>query len=354
MKKLLFILPALTIWHIAAQRFTAEIAPFAQDKRAAVSISFDDGSYGQFKYAFPLLEKYGIKATFSAVGEWTRDSVSPSAEPGMFTINKMGWNELRTLARAGHEIAAHGFRHRKYLRNGTVKSIADDMRKAKFLIEQHIRRPVVTLHYPYSFTSDSIIKAARTAGFLFGRTGSGTGDNFNSYEGFNPYLLRSIAFLNDTLPGIDSLRTILRAAEGKWVILMYHHLFTPRSKPVHIMRHHGVNHTYTVFPSKFERHLRLLQQFDYWIAPEEAVGKYMYERLHTRLKTRRRCGRYKIRTVSSFDTDQYDEPLWLIVKLPWKKVKIKGSLRDGILTLNGSLKIPVRPGSTIIIRKMKE
>ncbi|MBD1385522.1 polysaccharide deacetylase family protein [Mucilaginibacter rigui] len=66
MKKLLF--PFITGCFIAnlcnAQAGKTEITRWQDDKKGAVSITWDDGSINQFKVALPLLNSYKLPATF--------------------------------------------------------------------------------------------------------------------------------------------------------------------------------------------------------------------------------------------------------------------------------------------------
>jgi len=332
----------------------AQITPFFHDKKAAVSISFDDGSYTQYRFAYPMMERYGIKGTFSTVGQWTKDTATYSTEPGVFSILKMGWKELNELAGHGHEIAAHGYMHLRYPALAPAAEIARDMRRIKDSIEKRTGRPVYTLHYPYSFTTDSIKKATRLAGYLFGRTGTYLGKFYNDYESFDPYLLTSVAYLNDTLPSLDSLRTILDGATGKWVILMHHHLFPRRSKEMQHMISYDVQHTYSVYPATFEKQLQLITSYDYWTAPVGTIGRYMYERLHTHVHTKRERNQWEIWLEPGYDTTVYDHPLTVRIKVPWKKVIVSGSLSDGKKRVdNHTLMVDALPGSRIIIRRSR-
>jgi peptidoglycan/xylan/chitin deacetylase (PgdA/CDA1 family) len=72
-------------------------APFAwpESKRAAISLSFDDGRASQIRNGLPLFRKYGVKATFY---------VTPAA------VEK-GVNDWKRAAADGHEIGNHTVSH---------------------------------------------------------------------------------------------------------------------------------------------------------------------------------------------------------------------------------------------------
>ena len=335
---------------MAAQDFSVEIAAWRGGKSGAVSVSFDDASYTQYEYAFPVLEKYGLTASFSLVGEWTRDTASYSAEPGMFQIKKMGWREIRELSARGYEIAAHGYHHVRYGKHLPADTLAKSMKQIKSLIEKHIAKPVYTMHYPYSFTSDNIVEGAKRAGYILGRAG---GQDYNTYENFNPYLLKSQAVLNDTIPNTTDFQNIIKQAEGKWLILMYHHLFPADSKEMQILKHHKVLHTYSVFPATFDRQMKMVAASGYWVDTEANTGRYMIERQHTKIRFKKFCNTLRIKTKTDLDTKIFNVPLTLSVKVPWQKVKVKGGIKPGIYEVkNGQLFIDILPGKTLIIKKI--
>ena len=330
--------------------FSATFTRWYNDKPGAISVTFDDASYTQYEYAYPVLERYKIKATFSLVGEWTHDNPSYSAEPGIFEIKKMGWRQIRELSRNGHEIAAHGYVHRKYGKRTNTDILAEQMTKIKSLIESKLKKPVYTLHYPYSFTSDSIISAAKKAGFLFGRT-QGT-KKYNTPDSIDFYLLASRAIMNDTNPGIKEFVDWVNNTKDNWLILMYHHLFPKGSLEMNIMQNHNVINTYSLYPATFESQMSILASSDYWIAPVAKTGKYIKERKHTKIKLRKHCRTIKIKTITDLDPEIYDHPLTVKVTLPWKRVRVKGSENDGIYkVVNNQLLVNVMPGKTVKIKK---
>jgi hypothetical protein len=134
---------------------------------------------------------------------------------------------------------------------------------------------------------------------------------------------------------------------------MYHHLFPPGSKEMRILTYHKVRNTYSLFPETFEKQMGILSRYDYWVAPIRNIGKYILEREQTRIRSYRCLGRYIIK-LSKPHSKNPDEPLTLIIRVPWSRIDIK---------VNGTL-VPfrrekkrillnVRPGSKIIIKRKK-
>jgi peptidoglycan/xylan/chitin deacetylase (PgdA/CDA1 family) len=332
-----------------SNEFSAKISTWYQNKPGAISISFDDASYTQYTSAYPILEKYDIKATFGIVGEWVEEEPVFKAETGFFEIQRMGWPQLIELHDHGHELAAHGFKHEKYDKLWPVSDLAEEMKKIKTLIESRTNSPVCTMNYPYSYASGNIPIAANEAGFLFGRTGL---DTVNPASPENMYLLATQAILNESLPDSNTFRIWLDKANGNWLILMYHHLFEENSKETEIMRLHSVEYSYSIYPELFEKQVKEIVSTGYWIAPVCTIGKYITERNGTEVKMIRTRKKIYIYTFTNLNKNIYDQPLTLEVKLPWKRVGVKGSQQDGIVeTHNNRLFIDVLPEKEIILTK---
>ncbi len=336
--------------YLTAQKFSAGICTWKGNKPAAVSVTFDDASYTQYEYAYPVLSKYHFNATFSLVGEWTKEQASYSAEPGMFEIKKMGWQQIRELQKVGHEIASHGYRHLRYNRRLPLDTLSAQMKMNKTLIVQHSGATCYTIHYPYSFANDKTAMAGKQAGFLFGRTGD---ESFNEATPGNLLLLKSKAILSDSVPNLTEFEKWLEQARGKWLILMYHHLFPKGSKEMRILAYHKVRSTYSLYPATFDKQMQILAQKKYWVAPVMHIGKYIVEREVVKLNTHRCFGRYVIKLQSKLGKI-YDEPLTIRVKLPWQKVKVKiGGVENIYSNTNSEILLEALPGSKIVIKKKK-
>ena len=76
-------------------RLSASTFVWPEGKRAAISVTFDDGRDSQLDVAMPILNRYGIKATFYVV--------SP------FIQSRIG--DWKKAVLAGHEIGNHTMRH---------------------------------------------------------------------------------------------------------------------------------------------------------------------------------------------------------------------------------------------------
>jgi len=113
-----------------------------QGKRAAVSLSFDDARASQLDTAIPVLDKYGIKATFYVSMENAEKRVE-------------GW---KAVAAAGHEIGNHSMRHpctgnfpwskQKALEDYTLAQMAAELDQASSKIESLLGVHPLTYAYP--------------------------------------------------------------------------------------------------------------------------------------------------------------------------------------------------------------
>lgn len=328
---------------------SARITTWYQNKSGAVSVSFDDACYSQYTYAYPVLEKLDIKATFSVVGEWTADEPSNSAEPGSFEIKKMGWLQLLELYDHGHELAAHGYRHEKYDKLLPVSDLADQMKQIKSVVESRTEASGYTMNYPYSYASGNIPLAAQEAGYLFGRTGL---DTINPPSPVNMYLLATHVILNESLPDSLAFQNWLEKSKGNWLILMYHHLFDFGSKEMEIIRMHKVEHSYSLTPGQFEKQMNALVATDCWIAPISTIGKYITERDNTEIRVIKTRKKIYINTFTNLNKNVYNQPLTIEVEILWKKTSVEGSRNDGIFkTEDNKLYIDVYPEKQIILTK---
>jgi len=123
---------------------TGALSDFAwpEGKRAAVSLTFDDARPSQLDAGVPLLNAYGVKATFYVS--------TPNVEKRLL--------EWKDVAAAGHEIGNHSMRHpctgnfpwsrQKALEDYTLAQMAAELDQANAEIERLLNVRAATFAYP--------------------------------------------------------------------------------------------------------------------------------------------------------------------------------------------------------------
>ena len=152
--------------------------------KKSVLITFDDGLEGVYKFAYPILKKYGFKAVFFVISGRV-DRVK----------NFVNWNELKEMVESNvFEVGSHTHdSHKTFNINGKFVSIIstkndnedyeafknrviDDLTISKNEIEKNIGKEVLSFAYPYGEYSKDTIEFLKEAGFKFA---------FTVYKGIN-------------------------------------------------------------------------------------------------------------------------------------------------------------------------
>lgn len=327
-----------------------KITKWYNNKPAAVSITFDDVSLGQYTYGFETLKKYKVRASFGVVGEWISENPQTTSEKGVFGIERMGWKEIREISNYGNEITSHGYRHEKINHELTIDEIKQKLLKNKKLIEENIDERVETIHYPYSFVNSKILKAVNKSGFLFGRVG----DNNKKNTKNNLYKINSKIILNKKDPKPKAFHDWIKTSKDEWLVLMYHNIFKKDSKEMHLFDHHNVYNRYAITPKLFDNQVRLLRNSNYWIAPISEVGKYILERDNSELQINSNNNSIFLEIRSTLKPDVYDQPLTVEFTTNWEVIKITNSDNDGIYNpRDNKIYFSTKPNKKIILEKVK-
>ena len=120
----------------------------------AVILTFDDGGLDNYRVAFPILSKYGLRGTFFVI----TDKVG--------AVGQMDWDDLREMADQGMSIESHTVSHPLDLRlldNGRLGRELGDSRKA---IAQNLGLAPESLSYPTGKYDQRVVAAAQAAGYL--------------------------------------------------------------------------------------------------------------------------------------------------------------------------------------------
>lgn len=337
----------------AENKITPEfrITDWFENKHGAISVSFDDASMTQYTEGVPVLDKYGIKATFAVISGWMNENPSLSAEKGNFSIEKFGWKQARELLENGHEIASHNEFHIK-LDTVPADRVYDMMLNSRLTIEQNINHPVYTFVFPYSSTKDFLFPLTVKAGYLFARTGT---DQTNIKNNLDFSRLATVAIYNENNPTPEEFKEKIDSAYDKWIILNYHHIFPDDSKEMNLLRYHNVTNTYSITPAMFERQMRLARNSGHWIAPISTIGRYIRQKENSRLEITDHDDRILVKIVNDLDRNIYNIPLTIEFTTGWSVVKVSNSLNDGIYNpRNNKIYINVLPNEEIIIENISQ
>jgi peptidoglycan/xylan/chitin deacetylase (PgdA/CDA1 family) len=117
-----------------------------------VAITFDDGWKEHYKNAFPILKKYGARATFFVPTGWIGKS------------EIMSWDQMKEMSEAGMVFGSHGITHANLinLSDADLKNELENSRKA---LEENLGYEIKYLSYPGGNHDSRVIEAAKVAGY---------------------------------------------------------------------------------------------------------------------------------------------------------------------------------------------
>lgn len=142
-----------------------------------ILLTFDDGAYNNYLYAFPLAKKYNMKFVFSPIAaEAEKYSSTKDENPNYSHAN---WQQIREMSESGLvEIQNHTYNMHsdKNPRIGCTKkfgeseetykkNLSEDITKSQELIEQHVGKKPTAFFYPFGACSKCSEKIIRSLGF---------------------------------------------------------------------------------------------------------------------------------------------------------------------------------------------
>lgn len=141
-----------------------------------IMLTFDDGYYNNYLYAYPLLRKYNCRAVISVIGYYSqRFSENTDMNPYYAHLN---WAQIRELSESGMvEIQNHSYNLHKNSGNIGAKKISgesvsdytvrlsDDVKKLQSLLEEHSGVIPTAFTYPFGAVSDASVPILKESGF---------------------------------------------------------------------------------------------------------------------------------------------------------------------------------------------
>jgi peptidoglycan/xylan/chitin deacetylase (PgdA/CDA1 family) len=118
-----------------------------------VAITFDDGFYNNYKYAYPVLKKYNFPATLFMI-------TSKIGQDGW-----CGWKELKEMSDSGLiTIGSHTVNH-KWLPTMGTEQLKRELADSKAALENGLGKKVDYLCYPIGAHDDRVERLTKEAGY---------------------------------------------------------------------------------------------------------------------------------------------------------------------------------------------
>ena len=142
-----------------------------------VIISFDDGYYNNYTYAYPLLEKYDAKIVISIVGTYTDlYTKTPDMNPYYAHMNWEVVDEMLSSGRIEFQNHSYNLHQNTSKRNGAKKArgeslddytklLTDDLMLLQKKFKDNCSYEPTTFTYPYGAVSDASVEIIKNLGF---------------------------------------------------------------------------------------------------------------------------------------------------------------------------------------------
>ena len=117
-----------------------------------ILLTFDDGYADAYTAAFPVLQRYGFRATFYVVTDFV-------GRPGYLTVE-----QIREMAAAGMSFGSHSVSHLS-LTTLSAERLERELSQSRTQLEGLLERPVLDLCYPLGRFNQGVRQAVERAGY---------------------------------------------------------------------------------------------------------------------------------------------------------------------------------------------
>lgn len=234
-------------------------ATWKNDKKGAISFTFDDGAIGAFTYAAPCLDSANLKATFFVFTDTISIYDCPLASLGL----------MRKYQNKGFEIGSHTVDHAnlgQLTDDKNFQAVTDALSNSVTILNERFNQKTFSMSMPFgSFQYETLPYIAQ---YFYTARSSQYG--YNLATPFDFYTIKSRPILSNTLPSfVDNLAAITENY-GYYLPLMYHNILDEHFNEDSLI--------YTVSLNNFKQTVDLVTKRDVWIDTHQNICKYIRER----------------------------------------------------------------------------
>jgi peptidoglycan/xylan/chitin deacetylase (PgdA/CDA1 family) len=130
----------------------------------AVALTFDDGWKDNYRNAFPILKKHGVRATIFLIPSFIGQTTDIVTADGEGAREHLAEKDILEMGRSGIEFASHSFSHKLFDRVSD-EEIEFEVTESKKFIEKLTGKECSTFAYPAGFFTDFAKRAIKKAGY---------------------------------------------------------------------------------------------------------------------------------------------------------------------------------------------